>query len=84
MATNDDLDGIQGLHQDLLALSENRLKSVERLVVELEARVDEFRNFLNKKAKNDASRLKLSQGERLQANSPKQQQLTLMPRHNRD
>lgn len=65
MATSDSLETLQGLHRDLLALSENRLRSVERLVAELESRVDEFRELLNKKTRNDASRQKLTQGAQI-------------------
>jgi len=62
MAANDSLEALQGLHRDLLALSENRLKAIERLLGELESRIDEFRNLLDKKSKSDLSRQKLSKG----------------------
>jgi len=62
MATDGNLEALQGLHRDLLALSENRLIAIERLLLELEARLDEFRNLLDKKVKNDTSRQKLSKG----------------------
>jgi len=62
MATDGNLEALQGLHRDLLALSENRLVAVERLLLELEARLEEFGNLLDKKPKNDVSRQKLSQG----------------------
>ena len=62
MTANDSLEALQGLHRDLLALSENRLNAIERLLGELETRIDEFRNLLNKKSKSDLSRQKLSKG----------------------
>jgi len=62
MTANDSLEALQGLHRDLLALSENRLNAIERLLGELESRIDEFRNLLNKKPKSDLSRQKLSKG----------------------
>lgn len=62
MAADGKLEALQGLQRDLLALSENRLIAIERLLLELDARLDEFCNLLDKKPKNDASRQKLSQG----------------------
>ncbi len=63
MTDSDSLDGLRGLHQDLLALSEARLSSVERLWVELESRVEEFRKLLDKPPKNERSRQTLLGGE---------------------
>ena len=65
MAATDGLEGLQGLYNDLLSLSENRLPVVERLLEELEARVEEFRQLLDKKSKNDSSRNKLNSGWRI-------------------
>ncbi|KAI9720105.1 MAG: hypothetical protein M1828_005833 [Chrysothrix sp. TS-e1954] len=56
----DSLERLQGLHRDLLALSEERLPNVERLLGELEEHVEEFRGLLEKGSKSDASRQKLS------------------------
>lgn len=56
------LEGLRGIHQDLIALSEDRLPNVERLWVELEARIEDFRRLLDKVSKNDASRQTLSSG----------------------
>lgn len=56
MTDPDSLDGLRGLHQDLLALSEARLTNVERLWIELESRVEEFRKLLDKPGKNEMSR----------------------------
>lgn len=60
MAEEDTLDALQGLHRDLLAFGENRLQDIDRLVEELEGRIDEFRALLDKKPKNDHSRQQIS------------------------
>ena len=57
------LAGLQGLHCDLLALEASRLVNVERLWADLEARVNEFRQLLDKPAKNETSRKALSSGK---------------------
>jgi hypothetical protein len=62
MAEEDGLLALQGLHSDLLAFSENRLQDIERLVNELDSRVEEFRSLLDKKGKADASRKRLNEG----------------------
>lgn len=62
MSALDSLQGLRGIHQDLIALSEDRLPNVERLWVELEARIEDFRLLLDKVTKNDASRQTLSSG----------------------
>lgn len=58
------LVGLRGLHQDLLALEASRLRNVERLWADLEARVNEFRQLLDKPAKNETSRKALSSGQK--------------------
>lgn len=58
------LVGLQGLHQDLLALESSRLRNVERLWADLEARVNEFKQLLDKPAKNETSRKALSSGKK--------------------
>lgn len=63
MSDPDSLEGLRGLHQDLLALSEARLTNVERLWVELESRVEEFRKLLDKSPKNEKSRQTVLAGE---------------------
>lgn len=60
MAEEDTLDALQGLHRDLLAFCENRLQDIDRLVEELEGRIDDFRALLDKKPKNDTSRQEIS------------------------
>ena len=58
------LEGLRGLHQDLLALDASRLHNIERLWADLEARVNEFRQLLDKPAKNETSRKALSSGKK--------------------
>ena len=62
MSALDSLEGLRGIHQDLIALSEDRLPNVERLWVQLEARIEDFRKLLDKVSKNDASRQTISSG----------------------
>ncbi len=57
------LVGLRGLHDDLLALEASRLSNIERLWADLEARVNEFRQLLDKPAKNATSRNALLQGK---------------------
>jgi nuclear pore complex protein Nup205 len=56
------LESLEALHADLLALSEERLSHVERLEIQLEAHIKDFRGLLDKKARNEQSRQKLSAG----------------------
>lgn len=58
------LVGLQGLHQDLLALESSRLRNVERLWADLEARVHEFRQLLDKPPKTEISRKALLPGKK--------------------
>lgn len=58
------LDRLQGLYQDLLAFSETRLANIERLWVELEASVEDFRTLLDKPSKSNASRESIAKGIR--------------------
>ncbi|KAI1907363.1 hypothetical protein LOZ64_005925 [Ophidiomyces ophidiicola] len=50
------LDGLRGLYQDLSALSRNSLPNIERLALELEATVGDFRKLLDKRSKKNESR----------------------------
>ena len=65
MADDDDDEfiGLQDLHQDLIDLEQGRLRNIDQLCAELEARVGEFRRLLHKSPKNDNSRRGLSSGE---------------------
>lgn len=59
---SDSLERLQGLHRDLISLSESCLPNIERLWLELDSRVEEFRKLLDKKPKNESSRQSLSSG----------------------
>lgn len=52
----DNLAGLRGLYQDLSALSDSSFLNIERLCVELETHIHDFRKLLDKPAKNNASR----------------------------
>ena len=56
MIASEGADSLRGLHQDLIALSENRLANVDRLWGELEAHIDQFKQLLDKKSRTEASR----------------------------
>jgi hypothetical protein len=62
MAEEDGLVALQGLYSDLVAFSEKRLQDIDRLVNELDGRIEEFRVLLDKKSKADASRRVLQEG----------------------
>lgn len=63
MAEDDSLAALQGLHRDLCAHIDLQLPVLERLVLNLEAHLEEFKTLLDKKPKNDASRRLLSSGK---------------------
>ena len=56
------LESLQALHADLLALSESRLSNVERLGIQLEAHIQDFRALLDKRARSEESRKSLETG----------------------
>jgi nuclear pore complex protein Nup205 len=62
MSEDLELDGLQGLHRDLVALSEGRLPIVERLALELETKLEDFRSLLHRQKKSDQSRRSLAEG----------------------
>ncbi|KJF61357.1 nuclear pore complex subunit [Coccidioides immitis RS] len=57
------LDGLRGLYQDLSALSRNALPNVDRLVLELQATVGDFRKLLDKDPKKNESRQAVLSGK---------------------
>jgi len=59
----DSLLGLQGLHEDLVDLEQGRLRNIDRLWAELEARVNEFRQLLDKPLKKEESRKILLSGK---------------------
>ena len=56
------LERLESLHRDLLSLSQLRLSNVERLWVQLEAHIGEFRRLLEKVPRNEQSRKSLATG----------------------
>ncbi|KAE8442005.1 hypothetical protein EG329_003941 [Mollisiaceae sp. DMI_Dod_QoI] len=63
MADPNSLESLQALYADLLALSEARLTSLERLGIQLDAHVKDFQNLLDKKVRNEESRQTLATGK---------------------
>lgn len=59
----DSLEALQSLHQDLLVFTEARLPVLDRLVAELEERLEDFRQLLAKPPKSDESRRKVQSGD---------------------
>lgn len=66
MEEDDTLIRLQGLQADLVAFSETRLLNLERLWIELERSIADFRKLLDKQQKNDKSRQSLKSGTREQ------------------
>ena len=62
MSEHNTLEGLRGLHQDLIALESSRIRNVEILCAELEARIEEFRKLFDKTSKKEASRKTLLSG----------------------
>lgn len=62
MTDQGSLDGLQGLHQDLIALDQTRLRNIDKLWADLQARMVEFRKLLDKTPKNEGSRKRLLTG----------------------
>ncbi len=57
------LESLRGLHQDLVAFEEGRLRNIDKLCEDIKAHVEAFRKLLDKSQKSDASRAKLSSGD---------------------
>ncbi|KAL2860708.1 cullin-4B [Aspergillus lucknowensis] len=55
--------GLRGLYQDLSALSDSSFGNIERLRVELEAHIHDFRTLLDKPTKSNASRQTVLSGK---------------------
>lgn len=62
MAEMNGLESLQALYLDLFALSESRISNVDRLEAQLNAHIEDFRNLLNKKSRNEQSRKSLGTG----------------------
>lgn len=57
------LERLQGLHADLVAFAEKQLAAADRLVVELEATLDDFRRLLDKPQPTDTDRQDYNAGK---------------------
>ncbi|RDW63036.1 nuclear pore complex Nup192/Nup205 family protein [Aspergillus mulundensis] len=63
MESADPLDGLRGLYQDLSALSDSSLVNIDRLRVELETHIHDFRSLLDKPTKSNGSRMTVLSGK---------------------
>ncbi|KAJ4290199.1 hypothetical protein N0V90_010414 [Kalmusia sp. IMI 367209] len=63
MADDDSLAALEGLHRDLVALIDNRLPALDRLVQNLQDHLDEFKALVNKKPRSEESRKLLNSGK---------------------
>ena len=57
-----ELERLRSLQRDLLDFSESRLTNIDRLLSDLDAHIQAFRDLLDKPAKSDASRKTLNAG----------------------
>lgn len=62
MAEQDSLAALQGLHRDLCAHIDLKLPVLERLLLNLEAHLEELKALLDKKPKSEKSRQALASG----------------------
>ncbi|KAL4802066.1 nucleoporin Nup186/Nup192/Nup205 [Aspergillus unguis] len=63
MESAEALAGLRALYQDLCALSDSSLVNIDRLRVELEAHIKDFRTLLDKPKKSNASRQQVLSGK---------------------
>ena len=56
MERPDKVEVIRSLHQDLIALSDARLATVEQLCLDLEAHIDAFRRFFDRSPRSEEKR----------------------------
>lgn len=59
----DSMGGLRGLYQDLSGITESSIVNIDRLCVELETHLNDFRTLLEKPSKNDNSRKSVLTGE---------------------
>lgn len=60
---HDNLASLRGLYQDLSAASDGSLVAIDRLCMELETHIEDFRKLLDRPAKSNASRQTVVSGE---------------------
>ncbi|GKZ51791.1 hypothetical protein AbraIFM66951_007167, partial [Aspergillus brasiliensis] len=63
MEERDAATGLRGLYQDLSALSASSFVNIERLRIELETHIDDFKKLLDKPPKNNTSRQAVLSGK---------------------
>ncbi|KAE8350978.1 cullin-4B [Aspergillus coremiiformis] len=63
MGDRDTLAGLRGLYQDLSSLTDSSFVNIDRLRVELEAHIDDFRKLLDRPPKSNASRQAVLSGK---------------------
>ncbi|KAL4821230.1 hypothetical protein BDW67DRAFT_172084 [Aspergillus spinulosporus] len=63
MESAEPLEGLRGLYQDLSALSDSSLLNIDRLRVELETHIHDFRTLLDKPTKSNESRMSVLSGK---------------------
>ena len=62
MEAEDKVAAIIGLQQDLIAISEGQLPTLEKLCAKLEAQVESFMKLLDKEPRSEKSRTALNAG----------------------
>lgn len=62
MAETGSIEALTQLKEDLLALSQSRLRTVDELSIQLEKHIEEFKKLLDKPPRKPESRQTLSTG----------------------
>ncbi|KAA8652609.1 nuclear pore complex Nup192/Nup205 family protein [Aspergillus tanneri] len=78
MEDQDTLAGLRGLYQDLSALSNSSFVNIERLRIELEAHIQDFRKLLDKPTKNNASRQAVLSGTHIRVSDSSERHTWLL------
>ena len=53
---------LRSLHRDLISLTQGQLRTIDRLWIELESRISDFRLLLDDHKRKDASRKQIESG----------------------
>ena len=61
----DILEDLRGLYHDLDAISRSPIPNIDRLRIDLEAHIQDFRKLLDKPPKNNTSRQAVLSGKRM-------------------
>lgn len=65
MEERDPTNGLRGLYQDLSSLSDPSVLNIDRLCLELEAHIEDFKKLLDQPTKNNTSRQTVLSGRLL-------------------